>query len=205
MTIKAVIFDLGNVLVDVDFNRALTALSRHLEREGPGLSSDDAQHLIALLECNELDARQFYERVCACGNYTVAFDRFCEIYCDMFEPVDTMIAAHAAIRRRGLPTYLFSNTSLLHFEHIRSRHRFMADFDDAVLSFRIGCMKPHPRSYEAVEGLTGARGEALVYIDDRVENVEGARRRGWHAVHHTVPSETIAQLAGLGLLDPKPA
>jgi HAD superfamily hydrolase (TIGR01509 family) len=83
--------------------------------------------------------------------------------------------------------------------HIRRRFPFFADFDNYILSYELGVMKPDPKIYEAVESATGRAGEEIVYIDDRAENVEGGLARGWRVILHETPEKTIAALRQMGL------
>ena len=197
----AVIFDLGNVLVAVDAEKARRELRAH--RVAPADLRDDdsgAQALIHRFERGELTTAQFREALCRHERISIGHERFCAAYCEIFTPIEEMIEAHAAIRRDGLATYIFSNTSELHFDYIRTRYAFMSQFDGYFLSYEIGCMKPHAGSYEAVERGTGSTPERLVYIDDSRENVEAAKERGWRAIHHTDPALTLSALRAAGLL-----
>jgi len=77
---------------------------------------------------------------------------------------------------------------------------FFAGFDGYVYSHIVGAMKPAAKIYEAVESLSGQRGEALLYIDDRAENYLAGRERGWQAIHHVSVEQTIAAVEATGLL-----
>ena len=110
-----------------------------------------------------------------------------------------MIEANAALRSRGFPTYIFSNTSELHFTHIRNSYRFMSEFTGYFLSYELGSMKPDACAYHAVEKETGHRGSELLYIDDRLENVDAGAARGWNTIHHTAPRLTVASLWEMAL------
>ncbi|HYC49111.1 MAG TPA: HAD family phosphatase [Burkholderiales bacterium] len=196
---KAVVFDLGNVLVDVDHVKGVRELTG---RGVPAHVFDHAGVTQALLQRYErglVDRSGFYRSVCGEGS-PVAFGQFCEIYCDIFSPIEPMIEANYALRRAGRATYVFSNTSELHFEHLCARFAFMSAFDRCFLSFEMGCMKPERASYEAVERGTGCAGRALLYIDDRIENVEAAQARGWTVIHHSDPARTLARLREMGFL-----
>ena len=201
MKTEAVIFDLGNVFIDVDHARALLRLRSH----GAGSASligdtAVAERLIHSFERGELSTPQFYEVVCRHAELPIDLERFCAIYCDIFSPVPEMIEAHAALRSRGFPTYIFSNTSELHFSHIRDRYRFMSEFTGYFLSYELGSMKPDASAYDAVEKGTGHRGSELLYIDDRPENVEAGAARGWNTIHHTDARLTVASLRKMALL-----
>ena len=110
-----------------------------------------------------------------------------------------MIALHAALRARRVPTYIFSNTNDIAVGHIRERFPFFSNFDGYILSYKHGAMKPTAKIYEIVEGLTGQKGPAIVYLDDRAENVAGGLARGWQTILHETPEKTIPTLRQLGL------
>lgn len=197
---KAVIFDLGDVLVDVDSEKALRELRSHCTTPGYTPDLADTQRLVRAFECGELATQAFYDAICRHERLSMDPARFREAYCDIFSPVEDMIAAHAALSRAGLATYIFSNTSELHFDRIRAEHAFMAGFTGYMLSYELGCMKPDPRAYAAVEEMAGCRGSELVYIDDRPENVAAGVERGWRSIHHASPQATLAALRTMELL-----
>ncbi|MEW6160470.1 MAG: HAD-IA family hydrolase, partial [Verrucomicrobiota bacterium] len=125
---------------------------------------------------------------------------FSEMFGDIFTPVNRMIELNAALRSRGVPTYIFSNTNPLAVGHIRRRYPFFRDFHGHVLSCDHGAMKPDARLYEVVENVTGRKGAELLYIDDRAENVEAGRARGWRSILHRNPEMTWKEVAETGLL-----
>jgi FMN phosphatase YigB (HAD superfamily) len=201
MGIRAVVFDLGNVLVDVVHARAADALARFC-RDGPQRFQDAITTSPALhrIERGEVDARAFFSELIGLTHCSAPFDDFCVAFCDIFIPVPEMIAANARLRARGMRTSLCSNTSVLHFEYLKRNHAFMSDFDGYFLSYEVKCMKPDPGIFRAVERGTGLGDGEIVYIDDRIENVDAAARRGWQAIHHVSPAATLERLHTLGLL-----
>ena len=60
-------------------------------------------------------------------------------------------------------------------------------------------MKPTAKIYEVVEKQTGQKGKAILYLDDRAENIEAGLARGWQALLHETPEKTIPALRKLGL------
>ena len=72
-----------------------------------------------------------------------------------------MVEIHARLRRRGIPTYIFSNTNELAVGHIRSSYPFFSEFDGYILSYEHGAMKPAAKLYEVVERQTGRRGAEI--------------------------------------------
>jgi len=64
---------------------------------------------------------------------------------------------------------------------------------------QVRSFKPEPEIYAAAEALAQLSGSDLVFIDDRQDNAAAAAERGWHAIHHTSPQRTLAELRALGL------
>jgi glucose-1-phosphatase len=199
MTPKAVVFDLGKVLVDFDYSiaaRALAARARVSPDEIRKLI--DQSPLLVTYETGELATDVFYKQVCAATGFCGDLDEFGHLFGDIFSPIEPMIELHAQLRNKAVPTYIFSNTNELAVAHIRRTFPFFSQFDGYVYSFEEGAMKPDERIYAAVERRTGLSGPEILYIDDRLENVQSGERRGWQVIHHSDPAITRKGVADCG-------
>lgn len=100
----------------------------------------------------------------------------------MLQPVIfPSVALLRALRRKGIPVFALTNWGDEHFD-IATRHfDFFAEFDRAFVSGKLGLIKPDPAIYAVVERETGIAPGALLFVDDRAENVATAVRRGWRA------------------------
>lgn len=198
---KIVVFDLGKVLLDFDYRTAVRRLLPRLSG-----TAEDVQRLInqsPLLfeyESGQIDNREFFRRIQAAAGYAGDFDEFAAGFAGIFTEIAPMIALHDEVRRRGFPTYIFSNTNDLAVEHIRERFPFFRHFTGYILSYEVKSMKPAPAIYEALEQLSGARGSQIFYLDDRSENVEAAWQRGWQGAIHVTPEESRAALQAVGVV-----
>ena len=112
-----------------------------------------------------------------------------------------MVQLQAALRQRGMPAYIFSNTNELAAEHIRRNFPFYANFDGYILSYEHGVMKPDAGLYEVVERESGRREAEILYLDDRPENVAAGAARGWQVILHETPEKSRAAVQKLGLLN----
>jgi glucose-1-phosphatase len=198
--IKAVVFDLGKVLVDFDYGiaaRALAARSRVPVEEVRHVI--DQSQLLVTYEMGKLATKLFYNQVCEATGFCGDLDEFGRLFGDIFTPIDDMIDVHAKLRAAGRPTYIFSNTNELAVAHIRKAFPFFSNFDGYIYSFEEGAMKPSAPIYEAVERRAGCSGSAILYIDDRLENIETGRQRGWSVIHHQNAVETRKAVAAVGL------
>jgi FMN phosphatase YigB (HAD superfamily) len=201
---EVVVFDLGKVLIDFDYGVSAAKIARQ-SRFTPQQVRQLLDHspLLYRFETGLLTDRQFYGEVCAACGYSGTLDDFCGVFADIFSEIKPMTAMQAALRAHGVPTYIFSNTNGIAVAHIGKKFPFFANFDAYIYSYEHGSMKPDAKIYEVVERITGRQDGQIVYLDDRVENIEAARVRGWRALLHKNPEETIPALRHLGLpVDP---
>ena len=197
---SVVMFDLGKVLVDYDYgiaSRRLLRRTRLTDAELRDLLCTSP--LLRQYETGAINTEQFYQGVCAASGYDGGLAEFSLAFADIFSEIKPMIAMHAALRAAGIATWIFSNTNELAERHIRARFPFFSNFDGYVLSCEEGAMKPDPKIYEVVERKTGRRGAAILYLDDRPENIAAGLARGWRAVLHETPEKTRALVAAMGL------
>jgi FMN phosphatase YigB (HAD superfamily) len=207
MTVPSVVvFDLGKVLLDFDYGILAEKIARR-SRFTPAQVRALLDHspLLYRFETGLMNREEFYGEVCAACGFSGKLDEFCAIFADIFSEIKPMTALNDALRAGGVPTCIFSNTNDIAAGHIQERYPFFSRFDGYVLSYQHGAMKPTAKIYEVVEAQTGHKGQAIVYLDDRAENVEAGLARGWRALLHETPDKTIAALRQLRLpVDLKP-
>jgi HAD superfamily hydrolase (TIGR01509 family) len=198
---KAVVFDLGKVLVDFDYSiagRRIAALSRMSASEVQAFI--DHSPLLFRFETGEIDRQQFFSEIQAATGFRGTLAEFSEFFADIFTPIEPMVDLHDELRERGVPAYIFSNTNELAIGHIRRNFEFFSRFDGYVLSYEHGVMKPQPGLYEAVESCARLRGGEILYLDDRPENVTAGANRGWQAILHKSPETSRAIIESASLL-----
>ncbi|HKQ38422.1 MAG TPA: HAD family phosphatase [Verrucomicrobiae bacterium] len=198
MAPKVVVFDLGKVLVDFDYSiagRNLAAMSKVPANQMQEIL--EKSRLLVEFETGLTNRDQFFRNVCDATGYCGDQAKFNVLFADIFTGIEPMIEFHAELRKKGIPTYIFSNTNDLAVTHIRSRFPFFSTFDGYVFSYEHGSMKPQRKIYEVVERMTRMRGPEICYIDDRLENVEGGKAMGWQTIWHKSPEQTIATYRSL--------
>jgi putative hydrolase of the HAD superfamily len=198
--IKTVIFDLGKVIVPFDFSRGYRAMAQscaYTPEEIPKrIGSTDLVHRF---ESGQVEPEQFVEQLCGILDLRMEYARFCEIWSSIFLP-DTLIPESLleGLRRR-YRLLLLSNTNAIHFQMIRQNYPLLRHFDDYVLSYEVGALKPSPRIYEeAITRAQCAAGECF-FTDDIAEYVAGARRAGMDAVQFQSAAQIQAELSERGV------
>jgi len=96
-----------------------------------------------------------------------------------------------ALREKGYQTALLTN-SFREFRHVINAAVPMSIFSKVIDSSEVGCRKPEPRIYEVVCEQLGHGPDELVYIDDFIGNIEGARRMGWRSEHVASEADVMA-------------
>jgi FMN phosphatase YigB (HAD superfamily) len=195
------VFDLGKVLVDFDYSIAARRVAARSRMSGADIKQFiDHSPLLFRYETGLLTRAEFYQEICAATGFAGSIEEFSDFFGDIFQPIQPMVELHSALRRQGLPTFIFSNTNDIAVAHIRHNFPFFSDFDGYILSYEHGSMKPHAKLYEVVEAQTGRRNGDILYLDDRPENIAAGVDRGWQVILQETPEKSRAAIEALGLL-----
>lgn len=197
---KAVVFDLGKVLLDFDYGHAVGRLVplirvdlgvvKRLLVESP---------LLFDYETGRLTTEQFFQRIREATGFGTDLAEFERIFGDIFTEITPMTALLPKLKAAGVRCCAFSNTNEMAIRHITERYPFYAQFDACVLSYEHRAMKPDDALYAVVEDTLALKGADLLYFDDREENVVAGRERGWRAFVHRTPEESIQRVRKAGL------
>ena len=195
------LFDLGRVVLDIDFNRVLTNWAGHAGREvshfvGP-FSPDDTwrRH-----ERGEISDAEFFASLRASLGIGISDEQFLEGWNAIFTGEMPGIAAALARAGAKLPLYAFSNTNGAHVEHFSKVYAdVLGHFREVFLSSAIGLRKPEAAAYDHVVNAIGVPASRIVFFDDSADNIAGARARGLTAVHVTSPDDVAKALTALGI------
>ena len=182
--IRAVFFDLGNVLVNLEMERAarrLAAVTGRSEVEVVLLVTTIAHE--AGYELGKTTSRNFVRLVSERCGTLLEFEKFAAAWNDMFSENTPMIELARSLRG-VLPRFILSNTNELHIDFIGQQFPFFNEFDGYILSYRDHVAKPGLEIYRLALARAGAEAELSLFIDDREDNVLGARQAGMNAVHY---------------------
>ena len=197
--IKAVFFDIGNVLLRFSSRRILrkfaSAVGRHPIKVARHIWKG---RLVDRIERGEVTGEELHDLFVKQLGYTGDFTRFKTLWCDHFTLDRGSFAILKGLSGR-MPTYLLSNTNALHIEHIQARYAFPGLVKGAILSHELRLRKPQREIYEAALEMSGTAPEETVFIDDLEENCEGARKAGLHAIRYRGAKDLKKRLAALGL------
>lgn len=199
MAIKAVFFDIGNVLLRFSNKRIIRKIAWAVGRHPIKV----ARHIwkgriVDRIERGEVTGEEIHALFVSELGYTGDFARFKILWCDHFTLDRGSFAVLKSLSNK-LPTYLLSNTNALHIEHIRERYAFPSIVKGAILSHELNLRKPQREIYEAALKMSGTAPEETIFIDDLEENCEGARKAGLHAIRYRGSKDLRKRLEALGL------
>lgn len=198
--IKTVISDLGRVLIHFDngiFIRKIAQFCPLTEEEITKMMFKELD-LIEAFDKGELTPKEFYNRVIQRLKAAVDYDHFFSIYNDVFSLNSTPVEVLKKLIGR-YTLVLLSNTDVMRFGFIGRKFPEVMFFDEYVLSFEVGSMKPQPQVYRVVLERSGSRAEECVFIDDREENVEAARALGIKGILFSPQTDLESALKEIGL------
>jgi len=181
---KAVIFDLGRVLVNMDVAKFNTKFFPQLCKE----NSDD-QTLINIADDEhmhryhrgEISPKEFYEICCEKCGATETQEEFEEAWNSIFLPMECI---DDILYKLKLPIKmgLLSDTNKVHWIFCAKNYAHILNFfPNPTLSFLVGCTKPSKEIFIKAAEMVDEKPENCVFVDDLERNVEGAKALGMDA------------------------
>ena len=198
---SVIVFDLGNVLLPFDYNILITKLNKVEsslgERFVDAYFTDYEFH--RNFERAKISEEEFIERMLEILKNKIDAETFCKYYADIFE-VNEDVAALLPILKKNYKLILLSNTDPIHKKYGWEHYDFLQHFDDLILSYEVGAVKPEEEIYRAVENISRAPSEEHIFIDDIEKYVEAAKNLGWDGIHFTGFSNLINDLNSRNIL-----
>ncbi|XBS69847.1 glucose-1-phosphatase [Acerihabitans sp. KWT182] len=184
------IFDLGNVVIDIDFGRVLGVWSK---LSGVPLANLKKKFVLGEAfeqhERGDITDEAFAARICAELGIALSFEQFTAGWQAIFVGVRTeVITLIRTLREQGHRVVVLSNTNRLHCNFWPSQYpEIRQSVDKLYLSQDLGMRKPDPAIYRYVLEQEKVAASDAVFFDDNADNIAGAITVGLQAVHVTDP------------------
>ncbi len=198
--LRAVIFDIGRVLVGVDVSRAMTGLASGLslapEELWSALTNDprwpDWQE-------GRMSPHDWHLHLTRRLGTALPFEQFVAVWNLALDPKPLQDDALLEKLSKTYRLALLSNTDPIHVAHMEANYSFFRLFPARVYSCTVGASKPSPLVYlEALRACKVQANEA-VYIDDVLPYVEVAKGLGLAGIHYQSPEGLVRGLEELGV------
>lgn len=200
MTPQAVVFDIGNVLIGWDPEAFFDSKIGASQRE----------KLFAQVPLTDMNngvdrGDNFYVAVARTKAAFPGWEREIQMWQDHWIEMASPAIAHSvrlkdALRAKGVPVLALSNFGVQTFEIAKKRYPFLTGFDQSYISGHLKTIKPEVRIYEILEAGCGVAPEALLFADDRADNLAVAAARGWQTHLFDGPEGWAKRLIEEGLL-----
>jgi len=190
MAIKNVIFDLGKVLVDYDFNLFYEKIGYKPKSD----EWDSNDELILQFEMGKFPAEEFHKRMMKNFKLDLSFEEFKKAWCSIF-PKTTPLVQFASELVLQYDVYVFSNTDELHYPHVKKQFpelNFIGE--NEMLSYELGAIKPDKVAFLKAIALFNLNPVDCLFIDDNIDNVAAAKKFGMDALLCSNPENCITEM-----------
>ncbi|SLN30248.1 HAD family hydrolase [Pseudooctadecabacter jejudonensis] len=200
MTERAVVFDIGNVLIEWQPERFYDAVIGRARREA-FFAAIDLHAMNDRVDQGQPFVQVIRDVADANPDWADEVMMWHDRWIEMAAPaIDQSVRILRALRRADVPVFALSNFGIETFEIGVREYPFLEEFDRRYISGHMGVTKPDPRIYEMVEADCGISPSGLLFADDRQENIDAAAARGWGVHLFKSPQGWEDRLIAEGLL-----
>jgi len=198
--IRCVISDLGRVILFFDNEIFFRKMAKYSPFSKEKIAELTAEHfyLVESFDKGKITPEEFYSQVVKTFKARIDTDTFYSIYVDVFA-INPPVLEIMKKLKKNYRLLLLSNTDVMRFAFIRKKFPEIMIFDEYILSFEVGLMKPDPQIYREALKRAKAEVEECVFIDDMKENVEAASKLGINGILMEPKANLEAILRKLGL------
>ena len=201
MKVEAVIFDIGNVLTrwqpEAFYDREIGE-----DRRRALFAAVDLHHMNDLIDAGALFRETIHDWADRHPDWAPEVRWWYDRWIELASPrIEGSIALQRALRAKGVPVFCLTNFGRHSFDEALPMLDFLAEFDRHYVSGRMGVIKPDPRIYQMVEADCGMAPQALLFADDKADNIAAAAARGWRTHQFESWQGWAARLVAEGLLN----
>lgn len=201
-TIKAIIFDFGNVLLEWD---PRYVYQRFFPNDPEGMERFFQEVNFMEWNMHQDQGRPFAEGVALLSKEFPQYAHLIQAYHDHWadslgRSLDGTVEILKELKQAGYPVYGLSNWSAETFPQARARHDFFDLLDDYVISGEVGHVKPNPEIFQIMLARIGKSAEECLFIDDSLTNIQRAQEIGFATIHFQSPEQLRAALQKLEVI-----
>lgn len=196
--IKLLIFDMGKVFVHFDWGRTYEAFVNATKRDPESVKTAftavyfpyERGHLTTEDVINHLNKEL---------GSSLTHAQFSALWTSTLDEDKEMTQLLQTLRKTGLPMYLLSNINEVSFGHLQDNFNVSQHFDELVLSYKVGHIKPALEIYHEVLNRSKIPAQHCLFIDDLRENIEAAESVGMHGIQFKGIQDLKNKLTDFGI------
>ncbi|MFQ1699407.1 HAD family hydrolase [Loktanella agnita] len=203
--VNAVIFDIGNVLIEWQPERFYDSVIGP-ERRKAMFATIDLHGINDVVDRGGNFRDTIHAAADANPDWRDEVLMWHDRWIDMAAPaIDHSVRLLRSLRGAGVPVFALTNFGIQTFDIAEPVYPFLGEFDRRYISGHMACIKPDAQIYEMVEQDCGLDPATLLFTDDRQDNITAAAARGWQTHLFTGPQGWADRLVADGLLTPEAA
>ncbi|WP_281857561.1 HAD family hydrolase [Litoreibacter halocynthiae] len=203
--IKAVIFDIGNVLIEWQPERFYDSAIGENRRKAM-FAEVDLHGMNDKVDLGGPFKETIYEAAEAYPKWRDEIRMWHDHWIEMASPtIDHSVKLLRALRSKSVPVFALSNFGIGSFDYAETVYSYLGEFDRRYISGHMQVIKPDPKIYQMLEDDCGLAPETLLFADDRADNIDMALSRGWKAHLFENPQGWADCLVSHGLLSAEEA
>ena len=200
MTIKTVIFDIGNVLIrwkpEVYYDDKIGIVQRQKM-----FSEVDLHSLQDRVDAGANFKDTFYQAAKDYPKWSLEIQQWVDCWNDIAQPeLPHSVSLLRALRANGIPVLALTNFAVGSFAISEQKYSFLKEFDKRYISGAMMLSKPDPEIYRLLEEDTKIAVDEILFTDDRSDNIATAKKRGWQTHLFKHPQGWADRLVSEGLL-----
>ena len=205
---KAIIFDIGRVIVRLNVSRVSASLLSAASTMGGDVTTTSEQLWSEIegdsrwLDWQEgrIASQEWYVHITEKLRVALTYEGFCDAWNSVLDPEimipDDLFAQLAVHHNLGL----LSNTDAIHVAYLERHFSFVRHFPVRIYSNQCGATKPSPEIYRAALTALEVKPAESLYIDDIAEYAETARQLGLDTIHFQNREQLMRELSQRGLI-----
>ena len=182
MTFRTVIFDLGGVYFGNGTRIAIDTISEDYMIEQGLVDAVINGEPGKQYRIGEISAEQFWQRAKTTWDIEISSDKLSRIWYTSYQPNEGVVRLVARLKNAGYELLYLSNNTRERVTYLNERYSFLQKFDDGIFSHVVNRTKPDPIIYQLLLDRTSHPAGACVYIDDKPEYLEPAKRLGMQVI-----------------------
>jgi epoxide hydrolase-like predicted phosphatase len=201
-SVAALLFDLGGVLIEIDFDRAFRCWERQSKlsfqdiRDRFAMDEQYEQH-----ECGEINAAEYFNHLRGSLKLEGDDENIARGWNAIFVGEISQTLNDIRLLKKQIPCYAFTNSNPTHqVAWMADYPNVVAAFDEVFVSSQLGLRKPDIAAFEAIAAETGIALSEILFFDDSLQNVTGAQSAGLQAVHVRSPTDVKSVLERISAL-----
>jgi glucose-1-phosphatase len=195
--LQLLVFDLGHVVVDFDWDELCAGFERASNKSRRELAQTFHYCWQLGYETGRINTAGFLAELNRGLGTNMSAGQFRDLWVATFCENNEM-AELLSLLKEQCPLYMLSNTNELHFQHVQEQYNVSRHFQELILSYEFGCAKPNPLIYEEILRRSGLPAQKCLFVDDLEMNIRGAQEVGLETIHFTGIADLKERLSSLG-------